>query len=158
MTEKRRNTLKAVLTGIIALTITSFFVHSLMPSEVSSAESEGVASMLSAILSPDTPFGAFVINNVRKIAHFCEYGVLGLELALYIVLLIKNKKRGIICAFAFAHSVAFIDESLQIISGRGPMIADVWLDMLGFAVFFGASLALSYFIAKIKLQKEKQHG
>ena len=158
MTEKGRNTFKIILTGIIALTVTSFFVHSLMPSEVSSAESAGVASMLSNIFSPDTSFGAFVINNVRKIAHFCEYGVLGLELALYTVLLVKSKKRGAIYSFAFAHSVAFIDESLQIISGRGPMIADIWLDMLGFAVFFGASVALSIFITKIKRQKEKQHG
>ena len=155
MTEKGRNTFKIVLTSIIALTVTSFFVHSLMPREVSSAESAGVASMLSNIFSPDTPLGAFIINNVRKIAHFCEYGVLGLELALYTVLLVKSKKRGAIYSFTFAHSVAFIDESLQIISGRGPMIADVWLDMLGFAVVFGASVALSIFITKIKPQKEK---
>ena len=80
MTDKGRNILKIVLTCIIALTVTSFFVHSLMPRSVSSAESEGVASILSTIIPVDTPIGGFIINNVRKIAHFCEYGALGIEL------------------------------------------------------------------------------
>ena len=155
MTDKGRNILKIVLTCIIALTVTSFFVHSLMPRSVSSAESEGVASMLSAIISADTPIGGFIINNVRKIAHFCEYGVLGIELAIYLLLFVENKKKGAAIAFVFAHLIAFIDESLQIFSGRGPSIADVWLDMLGFTVLFGLSLALSLSIRKIRKLKEK---
>ena len=150
MTDKGRKTLKIVLLSIIGLTVASFFVHSLMPRELSVAESDGVASILSSLIYADTPLGAFIINNLRKIAHFSEYGVLGIELAIYVEMLAPCRKRGVIASFLFAHATAFIDESLQIISGRGPSIADVWLDMSGFAALFAASLLIAFLIRKIK--------
>lgn len=42
-------------------------------------------------------------------------------------------------AVRFAFYIAFIDETIQIFSGRGPQIADVWLDVLG--AFCGAAIA-----------------
>lgn len=39
----------------------------------------------------------------------------------------------------FAFYIAFIDETIQIFSGRGPQIADVWLDVFG--AFCGAAIA-----------------
>ena len=41
--------------------------------------------------------------------------------------------------------VGFIDESIQSLSGRGPLIEDVWIDIGGFATFYALTLAVCFF-------------
>ncbi|MBQ7386600.1 MAG: VanZ family protein [Clostridia bacterium] len=154
MGEKKQNVLQYVLIALIAVTVLSFFIHSLMPREISAEESDGVASILSTVIPPDTPVGAFIVNNIRKIAHFCEYGLLGIELAIYGALFVESKKRAALMSLVFAHATAFIDESLQIISGRGPSITDVWLDLFGYVVLYLLTCAAIFAIRKLR-SKEK---
>lgn len=42
----------------------------------------------------------------------------------------------IMLIFIWGHSVAFIDESIQLLSGRRAMIQDVWIDLTGVAAGF----------------------
>ena len=146
----KRDALRLALIVLIAITVLSFFIHSLMPRDVSAAESSGVAELIGRIFPEDTPLGAFLIGNVRKIAHFCEYGLFGTELALYVIFFAADKKRSALLSLGAAHAVAFVDESLQIISKRGPSIADVWLDMLGFVTLFALVLLSAFIINKIR--------
>ena len=44
----------------------------------------------------------------------------------------------VICACLLGLLAAFLDETLQIFSGRGSMVADVWLDFAG--VVFGVAV------------------
>ena len=139
-----------VLAILILATLLFIFIHSLIPRESSTEESEAVAGFLGNIFPSDTALGAFIQNNVRKIAHFAEYAFLGMLTSLYTVLYLSGRKYKISNAI-FGLPVGFIDETLQCFSGRGPLISDVWLDFFGF-VFSVAIVYLGSIIAR-KIKK-----
>ena len=69
---------------------------------------------------------------LRKLAHFSEFGLLGLEMCLLLWLNRHHSVQGFVnCAFA-GLSVAVADEALQLISNRGSQVQDVLLDFAGF--------------------------
>ena len=81
---------------------------------------------------------------VRKLAHFTEFFVLGLELLTFFAYRKPLFPQAFLLALTHGFFAAFLDETIQIFSGRGPMIQDVWLDVCGFAV--GASLMLGIMV------------
>ncbi len=154
-----------VLLILIILTVALIFVHSAMSPEVSKQESDAVGGVIEEIIEQVAPnnetFRDFVKKNIRKIAHFAEFGLLGLECAILgFIILCGSKKKRIsefgsdvlsqkmtFCAalgvpktlkttaysFIFGLLVAFADESVQILSSRGPSVTDIWIDLAGFA-------------------------
>ncbi len=114
---------------IIILLICVAWGHSMMPPSASSAESGFVTDVLRRIV-PNIS-GHFV----RKAAHFTEYLLLGVFMTLYSC---ENRKKTDLKIFAnrifSGLFVSFIDETIQIFSGRGPMISDMWIDLFGFTV------------------------
>lgn len=152
---------KWVLILLIAATLTFIFTNSLKSQEQSLEDSGAVGGLLSTIFPPETPLGSFIKENVRKIAHFVEYGVLGAEVAVYICCF--TDKRMMYAAFgcAAAFFVGFIDETLQYVSDRGPSISDVWVDASGFwafsAVVYGV-FALAYLIKSKKCSAKDAAG
>lgn len=121
---------------LMAMTIAFMFYCSSLSREESSQQSGTVSLIFDAILPDGTAFKEFVLENLRKIAHFTEYGILGTEVALYI--LIYERKR---CKMFAPLSllvpvlVGFLDESIQVLSERGPSITDVWIDIGGYFAF-----------------------
>ena len=118
-----------VLKIITVLTVLVIWGHSLMPGDTSSSESGFIMSILLPIWN-GIGLGRIISLSdhiVRKVfGHFAEYTLLGMEL--------KGLTPFIIKPFVTGWMVAFIDESIQLISAdRGPAIADVWLDMAGVA-------------------------
>lgn len=115
---------------ILIITLIAFiWIHSMMPKSASSTESQAVTGFLS------TFFPGLSNNIVRKAAHLCEYAALGALFAIYTFVLEKK------CAFIHfinllfsGLTVAILDETIQIFSGRGPMIRDIWIDLVGVAV------------------------
>ena len=93
----------------------------------------------------ESPFLEAIRPHIRKIAHFLEHGVLGLEVFFLCLSMQKysGKKRkimpiGIKTIFSsinFGLIIALIDESIQILSERGPSITDMWIDISGYASF-----------------------
>ena len=69
-------------------------------------------------------------------AHFSEHGALGFELTLYAAFYKDLKIRRIVNILYCGLTAAFIDETIQIFSGRGAAIADVWIDLAGFTTGF----------------------
>lgn len=126
---------KWVLIALILATLVFIFTNSLKSPEQSLEDSNAVGGILSTIFPPDTDLGAFIEEYVRKIAHFTEYGLLGIEVALYVCFYTKRRVRCALVASASSFFVGFIDETLQYISGRGPAISDVWVDVGGFVLF-----------------------
>ncbi len=127
---------RAALLLATALTVAFIFGNSLLPRDASLAESGKAADLVEIVVRPvvaalagearaDTVMAAM---DVRKIAHFVEFFVLG---ALAFALARPVRARRAVCAGYFCFTVAFLDESIQILTGRGPMIADVWLDLSG---------------------------
>ena len=128
--------------AVIGLTLSFIFLQSAKSVAESSSDSAAVTDFLSRIFSEDGLLGAFILGNVRKLAHFFEYGVLGVECAVYVLLLLESRGRGFAASVVFSVMAALLDETIQIFSGRGPMIADVWLDVLGFVTLGGFAAAV----------------
>ena len=139
----------AVLMIIMMVTVLSFFVQSALPPEASSAESNAVSDAIEPIIPSDTPVGEFVHPNIRKIGHFSEFGLLGLEAAIFVFLYAKKRATASAFAFVFAQLVALLDETVQIFSGRGPEITDVWIDILGFSTLFAVTIGAAFAIRAI---------
>ena len=139
MKNKWMTVLRYVLIVLIIATVLFIFIQSMLPKDKSKEESDAVGGIISEIIPPDTPAGEYVQKNIRKIAHFTEFAVLGAEVALYLILFMP-KIRYMLFAYPTALILAFFDESIQIFSGRGPSISDVWIDFFGFfaatAVFY----------------------
>lgn len=153
----------ALLIGIFG-TLLFTFTQSLLPPEESAEVSESVSEILETIIPSDTPVGEYVHDNVRKIAHFVEYFILGCFTSLYVVIFmpkIESEPRGRIryCIYSLVISpiISLFDETLQIISERGPSITDVWLDTAGFFVssvtIYAVFFTVMYIIRKKKSQQ-----
>lgn len=146
---------------LLGLTILLIFFQSSLPPQISSSESGFVTRVLYPILirilGPKVNLEYFV----RKAGHFTEFFVLGLQLCLVFLKYwhriplkpsdVAPDRPGLYtsypaftfrafwptvgltlsCSAACSWLIAFLDETIQIFSGRGPMIQDVWLDLSG---------------------------
>ena len=124
--------LEKLLAIFIVLTLMFIWGQSVMNRELSSEESGFVYNLLCPFFEIFMGKGNVSELFIRKLAHFTEFTVLGLELRLFfnmvlpvkgLILLINSWIAGTFCAL--------IDETVQIFSERGPEIADVWLDSSG---------------------------
>ena len=120
---------------IICATIAFIWIHSIMPTDMSSNESGLVMKIIQPVLELFVGKGNVTEHLVRKMAHFIEYFVLGSELTFFF-----NRKKlpqfpkavaTIIFPLGISLTVASIDEFIQIFSNRGPMVQDVLLDFCG---------------------------
>jgi VanZ family protein len=122
------------LTVLIILTLALIWGHSLLGREASSEESGFVMELLEPDLEMVVGEGNVTEFLVRKLAHFTEFFVLGLELLTFFAYRKPLFPQAFLLALTHGFFAAFLDETIQIFSGRGPMIQDVWLDVSGFAV------------------------
>ena len=136
---------KKILTVVIIITIAVIWGHSLLGREASSEESSFVMALLTPLLELFVGKGNVTEHLVRKLAHFCEFFILGIELQLFFSLL-KGRKSAVLLALSHGLFTAFTDETIQFFSGRGPMIQDVWLDFSG--VTAGSLIALAVMMTK----------
>lgn len=158
------STVCKILIGIVILTLAFIFVQSTLPQETSGAQSDAVGGFLDAIL-PDSPFKDFLIDDVRKVAHFVEFAVLSSELmALNLVYILKNeekekrtssKVKNHLSLLAFGMFVALVDETIQVFSKRGPRVPDIWIDMFGFISALAAFLIVQTLVFAIKKKKKQ---
>ena len=166
-TKEQHRKMRILLRVLIVVSIVFAWGHSMIPAAESSEESGFVLELLKPVLSVFLPEDMITGLFIRKLAHFCEYALMGLEMSAYAALILRNRKE-VLCAdnadkadktntinktditvkkthkkqvirlaintFFCGLTVAFIDETIQTFSpGRGPEIADVWLDMGGFS-------------------------
>ena len=126
-----------IVTILILLTVCFIFSRSLLDISNSQEESERVVEIVEPILEPIFGEGNVTDHLVRKLAHFAEFGLLGIELAVFILLMRKLRAQSWISiqsflnALFFALSIALCDETIQIFSERGSQVQDVWLDFFG---------------------------
>ncbi len=95
---------------------------------------------------------------IRKIAHFCEFGLLGMLSAAFMSALGKGKKwLWWVIPAVFCLLYAISDEVHQIFTQRGPAVKDVLIDfsgsMTGIAVMHLLVLFVCYLLRK---RKEKR--
>lgn len=117
---------------IIAVTLALIWLHSCMDMEDSAEESGFVYDLLCPFFELFMGKGNVTEHFIRKLAHFTEFFGLGLELMLFMRLLVlKMGWSLLINAWTLGTFCALIDETIQLFSGRGPMVQDVWLDSAG---------------------------
>lgn len=130
--KRRKTQIKTILVVLLALLLAFIWLHSMMPAEDSAEESQMVGQFLTPFLELLVGEGNVTDHLVRKLAHFCEYGALGILTG---ALLLVKKESGIFrwsYALLCALAVAVIDESIQLLAdGRGAQVQDVLLDTAG---------------------------
>ena len=116
--------------------------HSMQPAEVSEGESGKWLEVLSTFLPflANSDDGMFL---VRKAAHFTEYGILGVLLALELANFVKGWFRRFVEPLMLALTAAFIDETIQLfVEGRSGQVMDIWIDISGAALGILITLAI----------------
>lgn len=133
-----------IATGLMLVFI---FGQSLLPQSVSAEESgwltENVLNPVLDLLG----IGPLTHHMVRKIAHVTEFAILSMLLTLFF--------RGqIVKSAGVGFAAAFLDESIQLLSGRGASITDVWIDLIGVAI--GSVLGLLIVQLRLSHSKHRQ--
>ena len=161
-----------ILLILIALTLAFIFGQSMLPAEKSMETSDGVAQTVDKILDTATerpsasgeaeqnPIITFVTKYLRKIAHFVEHGALGFEIFLLIMALEKQSgiarkispisPKRLLFSINIGVIVAFVDETIQIFSGRMAKVSDMWIDIAGYTAFSLLAFAFFAFLKKLK--------
>ena len=132
MTTQSSTRTKKIIRTLIIITIGVAWIHSMIPGPASEMESGFFYDLLRPILSVFLPQEVVTPLLVRKMAHFTEYAFLGAEMIAYTKACNRFEWKHVFNAVLSGLAVAVIDETIQIFSGRGPAIADVWIDMAGF--------------------------
>lgn len=129
------------------LTLVFIFGQSMLPQSVSAEESgwltENVLNPVLDLLG----IGPLTHHMVRKIAHVTEFAILSMLLTLFF--------RGqIVKSAGVGFAAAFLDESIQLLSGRGASVTDVWIDLIGVAI--GSVLGLLIVQLRLSHSKHRQ--
>ncbi len=131
------------------------FIHSSMPADLSSEESEGVMVILQNILDFFGFSTELTDHIVRKAAHFAEYTAIGMLLVSCAYSFSRTKPYRYYSQIFFAGlATAVIDETIQLnVAGRSGQITDVLLDFSG--VITGAVFMLLFYMIYRKIKKIK---
>lgn len=129
MTKRTRHLIFSII--LAGCTLAFIWLNSAMDGEKSSMISGRFRELFEAVLNfirfPAEPM-AFLLENVRKVAHAVEYFVFGAELA-FLWLGLVRKFQGVWNAISIALAGSVLDESIQLFAkDRGASIADVLLD------------------------------
>lgn len=123
----------AILSALCVLTVLFIWSNSLFTKEQSQKQSQGLLAALEPAIEAVLGVDVDMQDDrwLRKSAHFFEFALLGLELALLAKRRGSFNAQGICnCLFA-ALLVAVSDESIQLLSNRGSQVQDVLLDFSG---------------------------
>mgnify|MGYP000822413238 FL=1 len=119
----------------IALVLVTLLIwgNSMRTSAQSAQQSGSILSFLTPWLTAlgIQPEGFHTI--LRKLAHFSEYGLLGVLWTIELWLgPHREKRRGTMERLSFCMLTAFLDETIQLfVPGRSGEIRDVWIDTAG---------------------------
>lgn len=145
------------LGALVVLTLAFIFGNSLQNGEASSEASGSLRQLLENLMG--VPVNEFLL---RKAAHFSEYALLGAEVSLLLRALsgcaLRHTawRRNVLDFAAFGFLTAAIDETIQIFSGRGSSLLDVWLDTAGYLTGFFLFFLLAQWILRIRSKRHEK--
>lgn len=129
---------KNLLIAFLIMAVAFIWGQSVLPEALSSTEStlftEKVLHPIERFLFGTESWSTAV---VRKCAHVLEFAALGFLLHLLFCHLALP--RPALKALSFGGLVGLLDETVQILSGRGAVVSDIWLDISG--AIIGITLA-----------------
>ncbi len=153
--KKKRS--QIILFVLTILTVLFIWGQSMLPTARSSNESKTVTEVIVKPVQEAITGNRTVTDNiVRKWAHAIEYAVLGIELTL----LISGRQKlwlTLSRVFSYGTGIALLDETIQIFSGRGPKVQDVWIDALGVTIGMTVTTVILVIIRAVKQHKSANH-
>ena len=155
---KNERTKTAVWWAVIGLTVLFIWGQSLLGQELSRLQSDSVQGFLGSLLG-EWVYDTFLYQNIRKVAHFAEYALLGMEWMGYRLTVrgARRPARWLVCVFGPA--VAVCDELWQFVSARAPRVTDVLLDCGGYASGVAVVFGLVWLwrcLRKVSVKKDLQ--
>lgn len=142
---------KAALLLLTVFTLMFIFSNSLSDVESSKVQSEGIMNYIEPLLELFVGKGNVTLHMVRKLAHFTEFGLLGFVLGLFS----GKPKSGI---FLFTLLTALTDETIQLFTGRGSQVKDVWIDFVGGCTGIIVGIILLSIISKFMKKTEQEES
>ena len=131
---------RVLFTVALAATVYFIFSNSLEIARESSARSQQVMELLNSLLGR-VGLGPLSEHFVRKMAHFCEFSLLGFWFMLCLRVYTCHFVRHVGWPLFFGLLTAVIDETIQLyVPGRSSSVKDVLLDFSG--VLTGLFIAL----------------
>lgn len=128
---------------VTILAMAFVFLQSVLPTAVSAGESGWLTERVLNPLLKLVGCRPLSHHAVRKLAHIFEFTALSLLLTLCF-------RGNPVKSFGAGFAAAFLDESIQLLSGRGALLTDVWIDLIG--VTFGMLLGVLIWRAHAVLQ------
>ena len=130
MSAAKKALMSRVLVLLIVLTLAFIWGNSMLGSEQSAGVSNGFLDFIRPLLEI---LGLESGSDLwlRKLAHFCEFALLGAELSALSILKGKIKLRDFSCGSMYCLAAAAADETIQYFSGRYSHVLDVLLDFSG---------------------------
>ena len=138
----------------IGLVLGFILVNSMLNGEVSFWISKIPQTLYQSVI----PYGKFpliddfLINHIRKFAHFLEYMIFGMLVSKYYFFKKRNLNRLINSVYIIL-SISFLDETIQLLSNRQSLVSDIWLDLFG-----GVVGIVIYFMYKFIKYNRNQKG
>lgn len=131
---------RVLFTVALAATVCFIFSNSLEIARESSARSQQVMELFNDLLGR-VGLGPLSEHFVRKMAHFCEFSLLGFWFMLCLRVYTRHFVRHVSWPLFFGLLTAVIDETIQLyVPGRSSSVKDVLLDFSG--VLTGLFIAL----------------
>ena len=155
---RKQRVVYIVLIILILVTIVFIWSNSLQSIPESQAKSIGFLNKVKPFLEIFVGTGNVTDHLVRKLAHFTEFGALGCELPLLLALRKRINWQSVINSAFFAMTVALTDETIQIFSGRGSQVQDVWLDFAGSCTGILFVIVIFGLIKVARNRKNKKQG
>ena len=130
----------------------------LINSMLNGAISQWLSALPKKFVQTFIPYGkikwldVFLIHKIRKFAHFAEYMIFGILLSRYYYFNQRTLQR-LINSVYIIFSLALMDETIQIFSGRESLVSDIWLDLFG-----GIVGIVIYFMYKFIKYNRNQKG
>lgn len=122
-----------ILLCVLTLSLIVFiFSNSIQTASVSSVSSGRVMNFLNSICTTLNLNFVFTQEIVRTLAHFCEFGLLGVLSQLTFISFFGTKAKALISSVVASVSTALVDECIQLFSdGRAFQLSDLVIDFAG---------------------------
>ena len=149
---------KKIILGVLCILVLLFILaNSILPPETSGKISQAVGEVLAMILGEGNADQTVGGLPVRKVGHFVEFFALGVLAVLLIKVLTNGAYlRYSIVAFA-GLLIPVVDETVQIFSGRGSSLRDVWIDVAGYSVGAALTCAAIFFVKRLKIRDKNNN-
>ncbi len=151
----RSQDLRFVWLLLAAATVGFIWQQSTLSPSASLETSDAVEEVIIPLVGGPTSFlGSLVDRFMRKIAHFIEFAILGLEGELF--LFGRHTSVRTALQLLFGLSVGACDELLQLLTDRGASLTDVLIDFSGYLTAVGLTWLFTTLI--LRIYKKRKAG